>query len=140
MFVTIDNQVYVKTGDLARYNARGELVYVGRAEFEIKLCGQRVETSITENAIMNWSPSKISNCLVTKIPKSSDLLVAYIVSNDSKLNTEEIRDYCDKLLPQYMVPSYFVVLDKFPLNFNGNIDRKQLPLPSLLKDASTNCV
>ena len=64
---------------------------------------------------MNWSPSKISNCLVTKVPQTDDLLVAYIISDDSELDIEGIRDYCSKHLRQYMVPSYIVVLDKFSL-------------------------
>ncbi|CAF4360152.1 unnamed protein product [Rotaria sp. Silwood2] len=138
MFVTIDNQVFIKTGDLAHYNNRGELVYDGRIDFQIKLRGQRVETVEIENTIIQWSPNKISNCLVTKLPQSDDLLVAYIISNDLKVNTEDIRDYCNKHLRQYMVPSYFIVMDTFPLNSNGKIDRKQLPLPSLQYDVPTN--
>jgi hypothetical protein len=140
MFVTIDNQLYIQTGDLARYNARGELVHVGRVDFQIKIHGQRVETTEIESTIINCSPSKISNCLVTKVPQNDDLLVAYVISNDSELETEAIRNYCNKHLRQYMVPSYFVVLDKFSLNVNGKVDRKQLPLPSLRCDASTNVV
>ena len=137
MFVTIKNQVYIKTGDLARYNTRGELVYVGRTDFQIKINGQRVETSEIENTIINWCPSKISNCLVTKTPPNDNLLVAYIISNDLELDTEEIRNYCNKHLRQYMIPSYFIVLNKFPLNANGKIDRKQLPLLSIDWDAFT---
>ena len=137
-FVTIKNQVYLKTGDLARYNTRGELVYVGRIDFQIKVHGQRVEPAEIENTIMSWSPSKISNCLVIKAPQKDDVLVAYVVTNDLELNTEEIRVHCNKYLRQYMVPSYFVVMDKFPINANGKIDRKQLPLPSLWLDPSTN--
>jgi hypothetical protein len=134
MFVTIDHQVYIKTGDLARYNSRGELVHVGRIDFQIKINGQRVETTEIENTIMNWSPDKISNCLVTKTLQNDDLLIAYVISNDLELGTEEIRDYCSVHLRQYMVPSYLIILDKFPLNANGKIDRKQLPLPSILNN------
>lgn len=140
MFLTIDNQVYMKTGDLARYNERGELVHAGRIDFQVKVDGQRVETAEIENTIINWSPSKISNCLVTKTPQNNDLLVAYVISNYLELDTKEIRDYCNKHLRQYMVPSYFVVLDKFPLNANGKIDRKQLPPPSLHYAAPTDFV
>jgi tyrocidine synthetase-3 len=128
MFVTIDKHVYLKTGDLARYNARGELVHAGRIDFQIKIRGQRVETSEIENKILNWSPSKISNCLVTKASHNDDLLVAYIVSNESKIDIEEIREYCNKYLRQYMVPSIFIVLEQLPLNANGKIDRKRLPM------------
>ncbi|CAF4306527.1 unnamed protein product, partial [Adineta steineri] len=138
--VTIDNRTYLKTGDLARYNERGELVHAGRADFQIKIHGQRVETTETEDTIMNWSRNKISGCLVTKSPQNEDLLVAYIISHDLKLNIEEIRNHCSKYLRQYMIPFYMVVLDKFPLNSNGKIDRKQLPIPSSLSSEPINSV
>ncbi|CAF1063333.1 unnamed protein product [Adineta steineri] len=129
MFVTIDNQIYIKTGDLARYNERGELVHAGRIDFQVKVHGQRVETSEIENTVITWSSDKISNCLVTKTPHNDDLLVAYVVSNDLQIDTEEIRQHCSKYLRQYMVPSIFIVLEKLPLNANGKIDRKHLPIP-----------
>jgi hypothetical protein len=138
ILVTIDNHTYLKTGDLARYNERGELVHCGRADFQVKIHGQRVETIEIEDTIMNWSRNKISGCLVIKAPQNEDLLVAYIVSHDSKLNIEEIRNHCSKHLRQYMIPSYIVILDKFPLNSNGKIDRKQLPIPSLLSNVPIN--
>ncbi|CAF0911439.1 unnamed protein product [Adineta steineri] len=129
MFVTVDNQIYMKTGDLARYNERGELVHAGRIDFQVKVHGQRVETTEIESTIITWSSDKISNCLVTKAPQNDDLLVAYVVSNDLQIDTEEIRQHCSKYLRQYMVPSIFIVLEKLPLNANGKIDRKNLPIP-----------
>jgi hypothetical protein len=140
MFVKIDNKTYMKTGDLAQYNARGGLVHVGRVDFQVKIHGQRVETTEIENTIINYSPNKISNCLVIKTLQSNDLLVAYIISNDLELDRNEIRDYCNKRLLQYMVPSHFVILDKLPLNVNGKIDRNQLPLPSIKSDTLPNSV
>lgn len=140
MFVNIDNRIYMKTGDLARYNARNELAHIGRIDFQIKVRGQRVETIEIENTIMNWSPSKISNCLVIKAPQSDDLLVAYVISNDLELDIEEIKNYCNKHLHQYMIPSHFIVLAKFPLNTNGKVDRQQLPIPSSRCDTSSRYV
>lgn len=137
MFVTIQNKIYIKTGDLARYNIRGELVPAGRIDFQIKIRGQRVETTEIENTIIEWSPSKILNCLVTKVPEDDDLLIAYVVSKNLDLPIEEIREYCNKKLRQYMVPSYFIVLNEFPLNANGKIDRKRLPLPTINNNASS---
>ncbi len=131
MLVTINDQVYLKTGDLARYNARGELVHAGRLDFQIKIRGQRVETIEIEDTIMNFPLGKISNCLVIKAPQNDDLLVAYLTSNDLELNTEEIRDHCKKYLRLYMVPTLFIILEQFPLNASGKIDRKLLPKPDL---------
>jgi hypothetical protein len=131
MFAPINNKIYLKTGDLARYNKRGELVHAGRVDFQIKVRGQRVETAEIESTIINFSPDNISNCLVVKTPQNEDLLVAYIISNDLTLNTEQIREHCRKYLRQYMVPTLFIVLEQFPLNANGKIDRKRLPKPDL---------
>ncbi|CAF4107974.1 unnamed protein product, partial [Adineta steineri] len=139
MFTTINKQVYIKTGDLARYNTRGELVYAGRADFQIKIRGQRVETSEIENTITNSYPSKISDCVVTKLAQNDDLFVAYVVSNDSELDTEQIRNYCYKHLYQYMVPSFFVFLEQLPLNANGKLDRQRLPVPDI-SVLSTNVI
>jgi hypothetical protein len=129
VLVTINDQVYLKTGDLARYNKRGELVHAGRLDFQIKIRGQRVEAMEIEDTIINFPLGKISNCLVIKAPQNDDLLVAYLISNDLKLNIEEIRDHCKKHLRLYMVPTLFIILEQFPLNTSGKIDRKRLPTP-----------
>ena len=107
-------------------------------DFQIKIRGQRVETTEIENTIINYSPDRISNCLVVKAPHNDDSLIAYIVSSDLAYDISQIRDHCQRHLRQYMVPSHFVVLDKLPVNASGKIDRKQLPLLALLSDASTN--
>ncbi|CAF4030005.1 unnamed protein product, partial [Adineta steineri] len=138
-FTTINNQVYIKTGDLARYNAQGKLFYVGRVDFQIKMRGQRVETTEIENTITNSYPGKISDCVVTKLAQNDDLLVAYVVSKESELDTEQIRKYCNKHLQQYMVPSIFVFLKQLPLNANGKIDRQRLPVPDI-SVLSTNAI
>ncbi|CAF4100111.1 unnamed protein product, partial [Adineta steineri] len=130
-FTTINNEVYFKTGDLARYNAQGKLFYVGRADFQIKIRGQRVETTEIENTITNSYPDKISDCVVTKLAQNDDLLVAYVVSKESELDTEQIRNYCNRHLHQYMIPSIFVFLKQLPLNANGKLDRQRLPTPDI---------
>ena len=86
------------------------------------------------------SAGKISDCLVMKADQNDDLLVAYIGSNDPKLDIEEIREYCRQHLHQYMIPSYFVVLDKLPRNVNGKVDRKQLPPFTSLHHTSINAL
>ena len=130
----------MKTGDLGRYNERGELIHAGRVDFQVKIRGQRVETTEIENTIVNYCAHTISNCLVTKFPDNDDLLVAYIISNDSQLNIDKIRNHCENYLHRYMIPSYFVILDQLPLNSNGKVDRKQLPIPTALHQTSTNVV
>ena len=130
----IDNEEYFKTGDLARYNAKGELVHAGRIDFHIKIDDQRVETDEIERTVIACSSNEISNCLVIKLSQDDELLVTYVISDNSQFDIESIRNYCKDHLRQYMVPSYFVLLDKFPLDENGKVDRKKLPLTSLPSD------
>ncbi|CAF1420288.1 unnamed protein product [Adineta steineri] len=138
-FTVINNQVFIKTGDLARYNEQGKLFYVERVDFQIKIRGQRVETTEIENTITNSYPGKISDCVVTKLARNDDLLVAYVVSKESDLDTEQIQNYCNKHLQQYMVPSIFVFLKQLPLNANGKVDRQRLPVPDI-SVLSTNAI
>lgn len=135
--VIIDNKEFFKTGDLARYNAKSELEHIGRTDFQIKVDDQLIETAEIERTIIGCCPREISSCLVFKLSQEEDLLVAYAISDNSQFDTELIRNYCKDHLRANMVPCYFVVLDKFPLNENGQVDRKQLPLPSLSTNISS---
>ncbi len=72
----------------------------------------------------------ISNCLVLKVTHASvDRLVAYIESNS--INENDIRNYCIEHLSPFMILSFFIIIDKFPFNQSGKIDRSRLPLPNL---------
>ncbi|CAF1585918.1 unnamed protein product [Adineta ricciae] len=127
----INNERFFKSGDLAEYNEKGELVYIGRIDFQIKINGQRVEAGEIEMTIMNWSPDEITGCLVLKLTENDkDSLVAYLISKNKQINVESLRNYCRERLRQYMIPTHFLILNRFPLNTNGKIDRSQLPFPS----------
>ncbi len=139
--ITIDNEQFFKTGDLGRYNAREELLHLGRIDFQIEINGQRVEAAEIETTILTWSLSEITNCLAVKFSQNdNDSIVAYIVSNSSQLDIESLRHHCRDRLRQYMVPSYFIVLNSFPLNANGKVDRSQLPPPSAYSSVSTQSI
>ncbi|CAF2765776.1 unnamed protein product [Rotaria sp. Silwood2] len=129
--IIINNEEFFKTGDLARYNAKGELVHAGRIDFQIRIDNQRIEPAEVEKTIIACCPNEIFGCLVTKLSQDEDLLVAYVIGDKSQLDTELIRNYCKDHLRKHMVPSHFIVLDKFPLNASGKANRKQLSLPSL---------
>ncbi|CAF4055261.1 unnamed protein product [Rotaria sp. Silwood2] len=138
--VIINNEEFFKTGDLARYNTKSELVHAGRIDFQIKIENQRIEPAEVEKTIIACCPHEISNCLVTTLSQDKGLLVAYVIGDKTQLDIESIRNYCKDHLRKHMVPFYFVVLDKFPLNANGKVDRKQLPLPSLSNNGSIQFV
>ncbi|UJR12977.1 hypothetical protein I4U23_000002 [Adineta vaga] len=135
--VTINNEEFFKTGDLARYNVQGQLVHAGRADFQIKLSGQRIEAGEIEKTILSYSNS-ISNCIVTKITNeqnSFEYLVAYIQSSMLHMDEIKLREHCHARLRSYMVPSAFIVLEQFPIGSNGKVDRKTLTMiKSEIKD------
>jgi acetyltransferase-like isoleucine patch superfamily enzyme len=118
----IDGEMFYRTGDLVRIDHNGLLHYLGRKDHQIKLHGQRIELGEIERCLLNRS---ISNCVVMKW--GEDHLVAYVQSSD--VNENQLREHCQSHLPPHMIPSIFMLLDKLPLNANGKIDRKRLPLP-----------
>ena len=122
VLVNIDDDIYYRTGDLVRMDNNGVLHHVGRKDFQIKLRGQRIEIGEIERCLLNAS---VSACIVIKW--GEDHLVAYVQSSD--ITEDQLREHCQSHLPPHMVPSMFILLDKLPLNANGKVDRKQLPMP-----------
>ncbi len=122
--IKIDDELFYRTGDLVRMDNNGLLHYVGRKDFQIKLHGQRIELGEIERCLLDTS---ISACIVMKW--GDDHLIAYVQSSD--INEEQLRKYCQSHLPPHMIPSMFIILENLPLNANGKIDRKLLPIPDL---------
>lgn len=131
VLVEIDGGIYYRTGDLVRMDNNGLLHYIGRKDYQIKLHGQRIELGEIEKCLLNTS---ISACVVMKW--DADHLIAYCQS--SNINEEELRKHCQSHLPPHMIPSIFIILEKFPLNANGKIDRKCLPPPQFATSTHDN--
>ena len=119
---------FYKTGDLARWLPDGNIEYLGRIDNQVKIRGNRIELGEIETRL-NQHPA-IKESVVTVIDDQSmeKILSAYLVSSQ-KLTVTHLREYLGKQLPDYMVPSYFVQLEKIPLTPNGKINRKSLPGP-----------
>ncbi|CAF1577620.1 unnamed protein product, partial [Adineta steineri] len=124
-FVEIDGQLFYRTGDLVTIDNSGLLHYQGRKDHQIKLHGQRIELGEIERCLLNIT--SISACVVMKW--NDDYLAAYVQS--PHMNEAELHEHCQSHLPPHMIPSLFVILEKLPLNPNGKIDRKLLPLRDL---------
>ncbi|PLZ98347.1 non-ribosomal peptide synthetase [Fischerella thermalis CCMEE 5268] len=121
-----------KTGDLARYRPDGNIEYLGRIDHQVKIRGFRIELGEIE-AVLGQHPKVREIVVVTRedIPKNHRL-VAYIVTHsENTFSVHELRDYLKEKLPDYMVPSTFIKLDKLPLTPNGKIDRSALPAPDI---------
>lgn len=119
-----------KTGDLGKYLSNGEIYYIGRIDNQIKIRGLRIELDEIENCILKYP--HIDKCIITSDVdnNSRQFIVAYLTVTD-RISTNKLRMYLKTLLPKYMIPSYFVILDKLPYLNNGKINKKALPKPDL---------
>ncbi|TRW90814.1 non-ribosomal peptide synthetase [Candidatus Methylobacter oryzae] len=117
-----------KTGDLARWLSDGNLEFLGRIDQQIKLRGFRIELGEIEAALCEYPGVKeaVANLYEADGDKR---IVAYLTTDNAGFNTDELRGSLKDRLPDYMVPSHFIVLDVLPLTPNGKIDRKGLPAP-----------
>jgi len=132
-FLNIDIPLYI-TGDLARWQADGNIEFLGRIDQQIKIRGYRVELQEIENCLIRLSPVKEAVVTIQKIKKYGANLCAYITTtnpphNDSYLMSE-IREELSKELPDYMVPDSIVMLKTLPISNTGKLDRKSLPKPN----------
>ena len=122
------NRMY-RTGDLARWLPDGNIEYLGRLDHQVKIRGFRIELGEIEEELLKHESIKEVVVTARKDKEGSSYLCAYLVS-DRELTPAELREHLTKNLPEYMVPSYFVRLDKMPLSPNGKADRKALPEPA----------
>ncbi|MDX2242771.1 MAG: amino acid adenylation domain-containing protein [Leptolyngbyaceae cyanobacterium bins.302] len=129
-FKTQNSKLY-KTGDRALYRADGNLEFLGRTDYQIKIRGFRVELGEIETAIAQYPIVQTAVVVVRQID-SERQLIAYVVPEASVMPTErELRAFLKTKLPAYMVPVAFVVLNTLPLTTNGKVDQRALPLPHL---------
>ncbi|MFI4982349.1 MAG: amino acid adenylation domain-containing protein, partial [Nevskiales bacterium] len=117
-----------RTGDLGRWKPDGNIEYLGRNDDQVKIRGYRIELGEIE-AQLNRHPQIREAVVIAREDQPGDRrLVAYLTCNEAP-NLEELRSQLKELLPEYMVPSAFVVLEALPLTPNGKLDRKALPAP-----------
>ena len=126
---TLYRDGWLHTGDIARIDDKGIIHYVNRKDWMLKINGQRVEPGEIET-MMKRIPG-ITAAIVQGVDngRGSKYLCGYYTSDGTAIASEEIIRFLSERLPRYMVPLRYIHLDKFPINANGKIDRKNLPLP-----------
>jgi amino acid adenylation domain-containing protein/thioester reductase-like protein len=119
-----------KTGDLVRYRSDGNIDYLGRIDHQVKIRGFRIELGEIEAQLLKHEGVKEAVVLAREDQPGDKRLVAYLVEEQlGTLQVDELKAQLKHNLPDYMVPSAFVVLDEMPLSANGKLDRKKLPTP-----------
>lgn len=120
-----------RTGDLARLMEDGNIEFLGRIDFQIKIRGIRVEPAEAEIIIRHCFDVKDVAVIPRSTPSGDKQLVAYIIPVDHTMpDAGSMKTILSDKLPDYLIPSAFVFLEKFPVNQNGKLDRKSLPAPS----------
>jgi amino acid adenylation domain-containing protein/non-ribosomal peptide synthase protein (TIGR01720 family) len=145
-----------RTGDLARYRSDGVIEFLGRIDDQVKIRGFRIELGEIESTLQGHGEVHQSVVLAREDEGGDKKLVAYVVARegeafseatpvldscgesfsimtggDSVLLTEDLQAHLRSSLPDYMIPAFFVYVDRLPLTANGKIDRKSLPAPDL---------
>ncbi len=137
-FVPTPGARLYRTGDRGRWSVNSNIEHLGRLDFQVKLRGFRIEPGEIETNLV--ALADIAHAVVTvREDRPRDVrLVAYVVAApDALVDETKLRTQLGKILPDYMVPQHFVLLNEIPLLPNGKIDRKALPAPSLHSIAQT---
>ncbi|AIQ12433.1 non-ribosomal peptide synthetase [Paenibacillus durus] len=123
-------QVMYRTGDLARRLNNGCLELAGRIDSQVKIRGYRIETEEIKRQLLQLEGIQEALIVARDNKEGSNYLCAYITSGNP-VTFDELRSHLSRELPDYMIPSYFVLLDRLPLTPNGKVDLKSLPEPDI---------
>lgn len=121
----IPNTKMYKTGDMAKWTEDGNVQFLGRIDFQVKIRGFRIELGEIEKELLNYKSMKEAMVLDRIDSNNNKYLCAYLVSCE-KINVKKLKEALNIKLPEYMVPTKFIQIEKMPLTQNGKIDRKEL--------------
>jgi amino acid adenylation domain-containing protein len=128
-----------KSGDLARYLPNGDIEYLGRIDDQVKIRGFRIELGEIET-LLSQHPNIQTAVVVAREDAGDKRLVAYLVPVAEVINESELREFLAIQLPEYMLPTAFVVLKSLPLTANGKVDRQALPTPEVRPELAATFV
>ena len=122
-----DKRLY-RTGDMVRMKGDGNIEYIGRIDSQVKIRGYRVELGEIEGAVLKHE--LVKNAAVTVVEKGGNKYITAYYTGES-IPEEQLKTFLEPLIPDYMMPSFFVHIDEMPVTPGGKIDKKALPLPEI---------
>ena len=130
-FITYNDHIVYNSGDLVKQLPNGELDCLGRTDFQVKVRGLRIELGEIEEQIKSYKD--VTEAVVSvKTINNREVICGYFTAN-SRVSVSGLRNTISRKLPNYMIPSFFIQLEKFEYTPNGKIDRKKLPIPKIEK-------
>lgn len=124
-----DEKIY-NSGDLARITEDDVIEFLGRSDFQVEINSKRVEISEVEAALLKHIVVREVVVVGVKRENRDTALIAYIsFHKNKKIEIEELKNFSRLENPEYMIPSIFIIMEAFPLNASGKVDRKALPVP-----------
>jgi len=139
-FAGIEGARMYASGDRARWLENGFAEVLGRVDSQVKVRGFRIELGEIESALQKHETVKHAAVVARKDDNGTSTLLAYLEARGKKPDVAELRAYLRELLPDYMVPAGYVILEKMPLTPNGKIDRRALPDPTGIEEQSAQYV
>jgi hypothetical protein len=125
-----------RTGDRARWRADGQLEFLGRLDQQVKLTGYRIELGEVEAYCEAHSDVRTAVVMAREDRPGETRLVAYVVFRPGASDPAGLRAHLRRALPDFMVPSHIVTMDRLPMTPNGKVDRRALPDPSAVTAAT----
>lgn len=130
--VSFDNKTTMRlyrTGDLVRRLSDGNIEFIGRLDNQVKIRGFRIEPGEIEATMLQHDSIKETALVVREDQPGNKQLIAYVVPEQNQISTDNLRQFLKKKLPDFMIPSAFVLLEAMPLTPNGKVDLGALPVP-----------
>ena len=131
-----DGSRMYRTGDLVRYRADGDIEFLRRVDYQVKLRGFRIELGEIERRLEEVEEVEQAVVIVREMEAGDERLVAYLIAREGETpSASQLRRHLEQMLPEYMIPAHFICLGEFPKTANAKIDRRRLPAPDVQRPA-----